>query len=256
MAKIGFIGTGEIAAAQVQALSGQGHAILVSERNRTVAAELASAHSDVGIAPNQAVLDKSDIVILCLMAAMARQELPKLAFRPDHRIVSVMVDVGLAELGELCGPATSFTITIPLPFIARGDCPLPVYPDNGVLRELFGEKNPIIPLADEAAMNPHFAASAMCSVIFSQLRTASDWLSAHTGDAAGAEIYFASLIGGYLADTPKDGADRLGAALASLNTEGGLNQTLREHMRAAGANAALTAGLDGFTDRLGLVKRK
>ncbi|MGB0507292.1 MAG: NAD(P)-binding domain-containing protein [Pikeienuella sp.] len=256
MAKIGFIGTGEIAAAQVSALSGQGHEILVSERNPEVAAELASAHEEVRIAPNQAVLDGADIVILCLMATTARDVLPALNFRADHQVVSVMVDVGLSELAELCTPASSFTITIPLPFIARGNCPLPVYPDNGVLRDLFGEANPIIPLADEAAMNPHFAASAMCSVIFSQLSTASDWLANHTGDATGAEIYVASLIGGYLADTPKDGADRLGAAIASLNTDGGLNQTLREHMRSAGANDALTAGLDGFTDRLGLVKRK
>lgn len=62
-------------------------------------------------------------------------------------------------------------------------------------------------------------------------------------------------LAGFLAETPKDGAGRLDTALASFDTEGGLNQTLREQMRAACADTALLADLDGFRVRLGLPPR-
>ena len=55
MARIGFIGTGEITAAMVRGLTGQGHEILVSERNAKTAAALADAFSDVQVAGNLAV---------------------------------------------------------------------------------------------------------------------------------------------------------------------------------------------------------
>ena len=44
----------------------------------------------------------------------------------------------------------------------------------------------------------------------------------------------------------------LSNALDSLNTPGGLNQTLRNHMEASNISDNLVAGLDGFRDRLKL----
>ena len=44
-------------------------------------------------------------------------------------------------------------------------------------------------------------------------------------------------------------------ALRALNTEGGLNQTLRQHMEQGGVLDDLTDGLDGFRARLGLPEK-
>lgn len=65
MSRIGFLGTGHIAAPMVRFLASKGHEVFVSERGANVAADLAKA---VGakILPNQAVVDRSDIVFLCL----------------------------------------------------------------------------------------------------------------------------------------------------------------------------------------------
>lgn len=252
---VGFIGTGEIAAAMVHGLEGKGHSIFLSERNRDVAADLSAEVAGVSIHSNQDVLDKSDVVFLCLMADVARDVLPTLTFREDHRIVSAMVDVDLAALGELCAPATEIAITIPMPFIASGGCPLPVFPESAALRELFGEDNNIIPLTEEAAMNPHFAASALSSAVFSMLDAGADWLSAHTGDARAAEAYVAGLFAGYFRHLPTDGDGRFGEVVASLSSTGGLNATLREHLKREGAYDALQGGLDGFEERLGLRPR-
>lgn len=254
--KVGFIGTGEIAAAMVKGLTGRGHEIAVSDRNAGIAAALAGAHDDVAVMDNQAVLDASEVVFLCLMAAVARAGLPDLTFRADHAVISAMTDIDHAALRELCAPAREIAITIPMPFIAHGGCPLPVWPDSPALRALFGDRNPVLPQPAESAINPHFAATALSSVMFRLLAETADWLAAHTGDPRAAEAYMAQLFKGTFANFPADGEGRFAAAIEALSTEGGLNATLREHMASAGAYDALTQGLDGFEARLGLAHRR
>lgn len=252
MANIGFIGTGEIASAVVYGLADKGHSIVVSERNAYVAEELDGALKEVSIGTNQEVLDNSDIVWLCLMADVAREILPDLSFRPDQQVISAMVDVNLESLAELCAPATDIAITIPMPFIRKGGCPLPVYPESRALVETLGADNLVIPVASEQALNAHFGASALASAMFTQMRAGTDWLGRSTGDLRAAESYVVALFAGYLADMPKDGQNRFSEALEGLSTEGGLNATLRAHIEEAGVLDTLSDGLNGFRDRLGL----
>ena len=251
MANVGFIGTGEIAAAMVCGLTGQGHVISVSARGAAMAAEL-TAFDDVGIASNQGVIDVSDIVVLCLLKDVAHAILPTLKFRADQRIISVMVDVSLADLNTLCAPVTDVEITIPLPFVATGGCPLPVYPKAVTVDTLFGAKNPVFAVKTEVGLNAHFAATAMASVTFAQAQHASEWLGELTDDPHAAEQYVVAMLGGFLQGLPQDGQGRLADALAALNTEGGLNQTLRQHMEDRDVLGDLSGGLDGFRGRLGL----
>lgn len=251
MARVGFIGTGDIAAALVRGLQGQGHHILISPRNATIAATLAAEVAGVTIASNADVVAGSDVVFLCLLARVAETVLPGLPFRTDQTVISVMVDAPLAKLRHLCAPATDIAITIPLPPIAKGGCPLPVYPASAPLAALFGARNPVIVLDSEAALAAHLGVSAICSPLLDQLITAADWLAGHTGDPAGAEAYVAAMIRAYLPDRAIPGA--MAGALQNLSTEGGLNATLRAAM--AGAKAEMLQGLDGFSARLGLAPR-
>lgn len=249
--RIGFLGTGEITAALVRGLRGQGHTILVSPRNAAMAATLVAEVEGVRIAPNDKVVAGSDVVFLCLLARVAEEVLPGLPFRAGQSILSVMVDAPLARLRTLCAPATDIAITIPLPPIAQGGCPLPVYPASALLQALFGERNLVLPQPSEAALNAHLGASALCSPILDLLLTAVDWLAAHTGNPAAAESYIAAMIRGYLPERAAQGD--LAAALQKLSTEGGLNATLRAAM--APARDDLRHGLTGFHRRLGLTDR-
>lgn len=251
MARLGFLGTGEIASAMVRALQGQGHSFLISPRNAQVAAALAE-QPDVRIAPNETVVAESEVVFLCLLARVADEVLPGLPFRADQTVISVMVDAPLAKLRRLCEPATDIAITIPLPPIVDGGCPLPVYPPSPVLQALFGDRNPVLPQRDETALQAHLGVSAICSPILDQLRAAADWLTDFTEDTASAEAYVAAMIRCYLPHRAKGG--ELDAALRALSTEGGLNATLRAAMQPA--KTTLTDGLDGFRLRLGLEEKK
>lgn len=244
--RLGFLGTGDIAATLVRGLHGQHHQILVSPRNADVAARLAAEVPGLMIAPNEEVVAGSDVIFLCLMARVADEVLPGLPFRTEQTILSMMVDAPLARLRHLCAPATD--IAIGSPAIARGGCPVPVFPASPVLQELYGARNLMLPQASETALNAHLGASAICSPILVQLLTAVDWLSGHTGNPAAAEAYVAALIRACLPERAAGG--ELGTTLKSLSTEGGLNATLRVAM--APAKHDLRHGLDGFHIRLGL----
>lgn len=248
--RLGFLGTGEITAAMVRGLKGQGHQILVSPRNAAMAAGLAAEVAEVTIAPNEDVVAGSDVVFLCLLARVADEVLPGLPFRADQTVISVMVDAPIAVLQRLCAPASDIVLTIPLPPIAQGGCPLPVYPASPVLDALFGARNLILPQPSEAALNAHLGVSALCSPILDQILTAADWLAGFTGNPAAAEAYVAAMIRGYLPERATEG--ELAGALRKLSTEGGLNATLRAGM--APTKADLRRGLDGFRARLGLAE--
>ncbi|MCX7645507.1 MAG: NAD(P)-binding domain-containing protein, partial [Rhodobacteraceae bacterium] len=156
--RVGFIGTGEITAAMVRGLQGQGHRILVSPRNAAVAAMLSAEVPGLTVAPNEEVVANSEVVFLCLLARTAWEVLPGLPFRAGQTVISVMVDAPLARLRSVCAPATDIAITIPLPPIAGGGCPLPVYPATPVLDALYGARNLILPQPSEEALNAHLGA--------------------------------------------------------------------------------------------------
>lgn len=244
--RVGFLGTGAIAEAMVQGLAGQGHSILVSQRSTPVSAKLAAAFEDVSVASNEDLVEASDVVVVCLMAEVAEHVLPALPFRADHKVISVMTDAPHAHLLQWVAPASHVDITIPLPSVASGGTHLPCYPDAGVVRSLFGHTNSVAAVASEAALNAHFAATAICSVALAQMQVVRDWLAEFSGDPEAAEAFTVSVLAGAM----KDAGRGVDAARDALNTEGGLNQTLRVHMEPS--YTELRAGLDGFRARLGL----
>lgn len=249
MTRVGFIGTGHIAAPMARAAARRGHPVLVSERNAETAAALAGAFETISVAPNQDVLDGSDVVFLCLRPRLAGDVLAPLAFRADHRVISVMAGVAMAELQRLCAPAGAVSATIPLGFLEQGGCPLPVYGPPADLRALFGPENPVIEVATEAALNRHFAVCAMVPGMLAMLDAGADWLGAATGDPESAEIYTAQLMRGFLAASePRRGG--LAAARDALATEGTLSLQMVEALRDSGALASLRNALDSIGARL------
>jgi pyrroline-5-carboxylate reductase len=250
MRRIGFIGTGHIAAPMVRTLARDDHALWISERNREVSAELAAAFPQITVAPNQAVLDAVDVVFLCLRPQHAAEGLAPLRFRREQQIVSVMAGVAMAELETFCAPATRICQTIPLGYLEQGGCPLPVYPDGDTLTPLFGGANPILPVPSEAALNQHFAICAFVPGVLDLMATAAGWLTERTGDARGAAAYTSQLLNGFLTAMPKDQLGRLEAERDALATPGSLSLQMTEGLRAGGAHDALTETLDAIGARL------
>ena len=250
MSRIGFIGTGHIAAPMVRFLADRGHSVIVSRRNADVAAHLSETHG-VETADNQTVLDRCDIVFLCLRPHIAEDVISGLEFRSDHQVVSVMAGIGLATLGSLCAPATAISMTIPLGFLEHGGCPLPACPTDAVLQELFAPENPVFPVADEAAFNQHFAVCAFVPGVLDLMISATQWLGQTTGDVAQAELYTHQLLSEFLQSISNDNTGFLMQERDALATEGTLSLMMTDGLQSAGAHDALHDSLTRIGARLG-----
>ncbi|WP_424932695.1 NAD(P)-binding domain-containing protein [Amaricoccus macauensis] len=248
MSRIGFVGTGHIAAPMVRFLAGRGHEITVSKRNSDVAADLAASHG-VAVADNQDVVDGSEIVFLCVRPHVAVEVLRQLQFTENHRIVSVIAGVSLANLADLCAPARDIVATIPLGFLEQGGCPLAACPKAGVLEELFAPENPVVPVPDEAGLNAHFAICAMVPGLLDLMGSAAGWLGETTGDRAAAEFYTAELVAGFLAAMGRD-EGVLARERDALATEGTISLQMVTGLREGGAHRALLESLADIGQRL------
>lgn len=243
MRHVGFLGTGHIAAPMARALARRGHAVTVSERNAEVAADLAGAGLGIAVAPNEDVVKVSDTVVVCLRPTVWSSVVPSLSFRAGQEVVSVMAGVPIEALAEACAPATSLSITIPLGFVEHGGCPLPVLGDPAAVTALFGDENPIVPVADSAALTAHFAASTVISAVLTTMQAGIDWLAARTGEADAAEVYISNLLAGYLRELEKDGAGCLDRNLQGLASPNSLNRRMLEAMHAADLPDAVSDAL-------------
>lgn len=240
--KIGFIGTGDIAAPMIRYLARKGHTIIVSERSEALSKALAAEFEVVSRAPNQEVLDGSDVVFLCLRPEAWEAVVPGLSFREEQKIVSVMSRVSIADLERACAPASEISITIPMAAMEHGGCPLPVYPSSSPVGALFGSDNPVLPQHSEVAISAHFAASTMLSATLGAMHHGADWLSDQTGQPDLAETYVNALVQATLRDVPHE-AGQLKAARDALATPGTLNEMMKEGLEAADMPRALATTL-------------
>jgi pyrroline-5-carboxylate reductase len=245
MNRIGFVGTGHIAAPMVRHLARKGHEISVTRRSAEVSEALAAGFG-VSVGDPQAVLDTSEVVFLCLRPHHAEDILTPLAFRPDHQVVSVMAGVPRDALERLCAPAADFVQTIPLGFLETGDCPLAAFGNDGLLADLFAPENPVVKVADENALNAHFAICAMVPGMLDLMATGAGWLAQRTRDEAAAEFFTTQLLRGFLGAMNEP----LAEARDALATDGTISLQMTGTLHRENAHAALVSALDAIGKRL------
>jgi len=238
--RIGVIGTGTIASAVVEGIGADGHQITVSTRNAANAARLAARYDAVSVADNQAVLDQSDVVFLGLMAGVAADILGGLAFRADHKVISLMAGATLDGIAPMVAPARAEVIMIPFPGIAQGGSPIMARGNAAIVRALFGSNNQIFELTSDREMTAYMSAQAVLSPAVQMVSDAARWLGSRADDPAQAEAFLRVLVGSSLM------GGECAALLAALNTPGGYNQRLRQHMEASGMGGVLKQGLDAL----------
>lgn len=235
-ARLGFLGTGTIAQAVVRGLAGQGPRILVSRRSEAVSAVLAAELPEVTAADNQAVVDGSDVIFIALLPGVVAEVLPSLRFRPDQQVISFASGLPLSDLAPLIAPARAAALMLPFPGIARGGSPVLAQGDVALVERFFGARNRIFAVETEAQMEALLCAQAVLSPALRLVEEAGRWLDGK--GVGGGEDFLRLLVGSTLV------GQNCGMALAALDTPGGYNQRLRQHMDAAGMAEALRDGLD------------
>ncbi|TDK45042.1 pyrroline-5-carboxylate reductase [Antarcticimicrobium luteum] len=238
MSRIGFLGTGPLSAPLDRFLSRTGHDVVLPEPAQGVCA-----------ASCQTVLDRSEILFLCLPPPDAAAVLSGLVFRPDHRIVSLVADLPLAALRGLCAPTRDITRTLPLGFVELGGCPLPACPDADLLERLFAPENPVMAVRDERAFNRYLALCAMVPAVFGLMATGADWLAAETGDSGGADRFIARLVQCALTASVGDPAG-LTAGRDALATGDAIGRQMIAALRQGGVHPTLRQALEGIAAHL------
>lgn len=239
--RIGVLGCGTIASAAVRGIAGDGHVITVSRRSEEHATALAVCYANVIIAENQGVVDASDVIFLGLAAEVAQDVLGALTFREDKRIISFMAGATLSQADAMVKPARAVAIMMPFPAIAQGGTPIMMHGDADLVREIFGARNSIFPLRNAEEMAAYLCAQAVLSPVARMIDDAANWLGAAGADRAQGEAFLRALVTSSLAKS------ECGPLIEALNTPGGYNQRLRQHMEAQGMSAALNSGLDDLS---------
>lgn len=235
--RIGVLGLGTIATAVVEGMVTDVHDIVVSRRGAANAERLQEAYG-LRVADNQDVVDASELLFIGLTDDVAAKVLSGLRFREDQRVVSLMAGASLAQLAQLVTPARAVARMIPFPSIAKGGSQVLALGDCDLIRDLFGARNSVFELASEAELGDYLCAQAVLSPAVRMVKDAADWLAETGADPMTAQRFLRELVGTSLL------AGACEPLLTALDTPGGYNQRLREHMLRAGVTQDLREGLE------------
>ncbi len=252
-ATYGVLGVGSIARAVVIGLCDgitDPPRIVLSPRGAAVSAELAGRYPTVSVATdNQAVVDQSDVVLVCLRKADAPL-LGDLTWRPELVVVSAMAGVGVAELTGLVTPATRVCRSVPMPPVADRAGLTAVHPPLAEARALFDQLGATLEVADVDAYEALSATSATLAGFFEYLSTQSDWLEGRGIPSADARRYVAATFAGALASLKSVDAPDFAELAAEYATPGGVNEQVARELREHGSFDVLRDALDRALGRL------
>ncbi|GGO88571.1 pyrroline-5-carboxylate reductase [Nocardioides phosphati] len=250
--RLGFIGTGAITAAMVRGLLRSDlrvGALLLSPRNATIAAELATLDDRVRVcASNQEVLDGADVICVAVVQQIVREVVGALEFAPRHHVITFVPGTPLGVLAELTGPAGSLARAVPLPAVEFGEGVTVVHPGDALTTRVFDALGGAVAVDDEAHFEPLFAATATMASFYAVQDAVTSWLG-EQGVPAGAARHF---VGGYYASLASE-VERSPRALQELiagMTPEGLNEQVHAELSAAGAYDHYGPALDRVLARL------
>jgi len=152
MKTIGFIGVGELALYTIRGVRRGGYhdSILLSPRNRARSALLAADFNCTVLADNQAVVDRSDCVVIATRPADCLQTLAELEFRTNQLLISVVAGVEIEALRSSVPDSLDIVRAMPVSSAEAGASPTLIYPDNAFVREFFDYCGSTIPVDSEA----------------------------------------------------------------------------------------------------------
>ncbi len=251
---LGIVGVGAIAEAIVTGLC-EGEdtppSVHLSPRSAVRASRLAARYPSVQVADgNQTVVERADVVLLCVRPQDAAVALSDLSFRARQAIISVIAGVPLAALRARVAPAEVLVRAIPLPAVARRTGLTAIHPGHEVARAIFDPLGGVIAVDDERALDALSASTATMAAHLTYLDTISRWLADRDIPRTDATRYvaavFGALSGTLLSTEPID----FGTLADEYATAGGINEQFLADLRRAGTFDIVDRALDDVAHRL------
>lgn len=245
--RLGFIGTGTMAAAMVEGLGG---GVVLSPRGAAVAADLARRFPGVTVAAsNQAVVDQCDMVVLTIRPQVAEEVVRALRVRPGQKVLSLVAATQVETIRDWVGLDVPVTRAVPLPFVAQRRCVTPIFPPDPEVAALFDRLGQAVECRTIAEFDLLAVGSALMGSYFGLLEVAQGWLEEQGLPEAAARSYLAGLfanLGTVAEASPKSFA----ALREEHSTRGGLNEQMFRVFDMAGGAEALRMALSQVLARV------
>ncbi len=247
---IGFIGTGKISGAVIEALCSsrlEDYKIIVSPRNRDISIKLAEKYARVVRAENnQEVVDKSDAIFLALRPPVYKEVIAELKFRADHVIVSLIPFSFYNDLCDLIRPATILSRATPLPTVVTHTCPIPVFMPSEVSWKILSSIGQPFEVSSEEELHTIWTLTCLISPFYDMMNSLSEWASNNSvpkdlSDKYVADMFHTLAYAAHLSDKPDFTALSHHAA-----TPGGLNEQTGMEIKSSGAHQAYVDAADGI----------
>lgn len=253
--KIGFVGIGNIAAALVEGFSTESDLeLFLSPRNETRSKALAAQFPRVTrLESNQAVLDRSEIVVISVRPPVAAEVLGALKFRADHVVVSLVALLNYADLAAMVRPAVAVSRAIPMPAAAKHNCPIALYRPAPVVEELFARVGEPLVVSDEPQLHALWTLTGLITPFYDLLAVLSGWATAHGVEPLTANAYTAHLFQSLAALAQLDPGAGFPAFALHAATPGGLNEQAGREIRETGAHRAWIEAAERLLPRFGPV---
>jgi len=264
---LGFIGVGNIAAALVEGFSTAATPgpqrtgavvdagdleLFLSPRNEARSKALAGKYPRVTrLETNQAVLDRSEIVIISVRPPVAAEVLRALHFRPDHTVISLVSLLNYADLASLVAPSVAVSRAIPMPAAAKHNCPIALYRPAPVVEQLFARVGEPLVVDDEAQLHALWTLTGLITPFYDLLGALSGWAIAHGVAPLTANAYTAHLFQSLAALAQLDPGAGFPAFAHHAATPGGLNEQAGREVRETGAHQAWVDAADRLLPRFG-----
>jgi pyrroline-5-carboxylate reductase len=252
---LGIIGVGAIAEAITTGLcEGEGtqNSIHLSPRSAERAIRLAAHYPSVHVADsNQAVVDRADVVLLCVRPQDVPGALSDLAFRAQQAVISAVAGLSLNALRALVAPAEVVVRAIPLPAVARRSGLTAIHPSHELARAIFDPLGGVIAVDDEHALDALSASTATIAAHFAYLDTISRWLADRGIPHADASRYVAAVFGSLSGTLLDAGPSDFSTLADEYATAGGTNEQFLRALRHSGTFDAVGRALDDVAHRLG-----
>lgn len=182
---LGFLGCGTIAASIATGIARQTRLkvdrISVSRRSRQKSEllakefpQLVSVHDD-----NQEVVNRSDIIFVCVLPQQANDVVRDLDFLPHQKLVSIVATASLEDLSQNSGVALSQIVKmICTPSIAQHEGACLVYPrqdGDSILVDLFEAMGGCVQCDTNEQMTTLMSSMCVMGPIYGILKTHRDW---------------------------------------------------------------------------------
>jgi pyrroline-5-carboxylate reductase len=251
---LGIVGVGAIAEAIIVGLcEGEDAApsIHLSPRSAGRARRLAARYPSVQVADgNQAVVERADVVLLCVRPQDAPAALADLEFRPQQAVISVIAGVPVDALRRTVGPPEVLVRAIPLPAVARRAGLTAIHPPHEVARAIFDVLGSVIAVDDERALDALSASTATIAAHLAYLDTITRWLAGRGVPRSEATRYVAAVFGS-LSGTPlRTQPDDFRTLVDEYATAGGINEQFLAALRRAGMFDLVERALNDVAHRL------